>query len=67
MSFWHLVKLKLINKILLFQYSERNLLTHKRAETLTLAHNTQLTTLFRTNHKLFQNFSLFTKIETHEY
>ena len=37
---------KLINKILLFQYSEGIFSAHKRAVTLTLAHNTQLIMLF---------------------
>ena len=39
---------KLINKILLFQYSEGIFSAHKRAVTLTLAHNTQLIMLLLT-------------------
>ena len=39
---------KLINKILLFQYSEGIFLDHDRPVTFTLAHNTQLITLFLT-------------------
>ena len=44
---------KLINKILLFIYSEENFF----AVTLTLVYNTQLITLFLTSYKLFRNFS----------
>ena len=46
---------KLINKILLFQYSEGIFSAHKRAVTLTLAHNTQLITLVLTHYNLSQN------------
>ena len=40
---------KLINKILLFQYSEGIFSAHKRDYPLTLTNNTQLITLFLTN------------------
>ena len=46
---------KLINKILLFQYSEGIFSAHKRAVTLTLAHNVQLITLFLTHYNLSHN------------
>ena len=45
----------LINKILLFQYSEGIFSAHKRAVTLTLVQNTQLITLLLTHYGLTQN------------
>ena len=62
---------KLINKILLFQYSEEIFLAHDRAVTLTLTHNINLISLFVTSRKLSLN-SFFserykrTNIETKE-
>ena len=50
----------LINKILLFQYSEDIFSAHKKAVTLTLAHNTQLIMLFPTWYDLSHN-SLFSR------
>ena len=47
---------KLINKILLFQYSEGIFSAHERPVTFTLAHNTQLITLFLTRCKMYRNF-----------
>ena len=46
---------KLINKILLFQYSEGIFSAHKRTVTLTLVHNTQLIMVFLTRYNLSQN------------
>ena len=46
---------KLINKILLFQYSEGIFLDHDRPVTFTLAHNTQLIALFLTRYKMSRN------------
>ena len=46
---------KLINKILLFQYSEGIFSAHERAVTFTLTHNTQLIMLFLTHYNLSQN------------
>ena len=51
--------LKLINKFLLFQYSDGIFSAHKRAVFLILAYNTQLITLFSTHYKLFWNFFFF--------
>ena len=48
---------KLINKILLFQYSEGIFSVHERPVTFTLAHNTQLITLFLTRYKMSRNSS----------
>ena len=48
---------KLINKILLSQYSEGIFSAHERPVTFTLAHNTQLITLFLTRYKMHRNFS----------
>ena len=48
---------KLINKILLFQYSEGIFLVHKRAATLTLPHDIQLNTFFSTPYNLSQDSS----------
>ena len=48
---------KLINKILLFQYSEGIFSTHERPVTFTLAHNTQLITLFLTRYEMSRNSS----------
>ena len=53
---------KLINKILLFKYSKENFFAHRRDVTLTLAHDTQLSTLFLTRHELFQNSSFLRDI-----
>ena len=47
---------KLINKILLFQYSEGIFSAHERPVTFTLTHNTQLITLFLTRYKMYRNF-----------
>ena len=49
--------LKLINQIILFQYSERIFSANKRAATSTLLHNAHLITLFLTHFKLSQNSS----------
>ena len=49
--------LKIINKILLFQYSERIFSTNDRAATSTLLHNAHQITFFLTHFKLSQNFS----------
>ena len=49
--------LKLINKLLLFQYSERIFLAKKSAVTLTLLHNSQLIKLFLSSHKMSRNSS----------
>ena len=46
---------KLINKILLFQYSDGIFSGHTRAVTLTLAHITEIITFFLTRYKLSQN------------
>ena len=48
---------KLINKILLLQYSERIFSANKRAATSTLLHNAHLITLFLKRITLSQNFS----------
>ena len=48
---------KLINKILLLQYSERIFSANKRAATSTLLHNARLITLFLKRITLSQNFS----------
>ena len=62
---------KLINKILLFQYSEEIFSVHDRVVTLTLTHNIHLISLFVTSRKLSLN-SFFsqrynrTNIETKE-
>ena len=48
---------KLIDKILLFQYSEGIFSAKKRAVTLTLVHNTQLIKLFLSSHKMSRNSS----------
>lgn len=61
---------KLIN-ILLLKYSKENFFAHRRDETLTLAHDTQLIMLVLTRHELFQNSSFLrgyklTNIETIE-
>ena len=48
---------KLINKLLLFQYSEDIFSAHERALTLTLAHKTQLIQLFLTSCKKSRNSS----------
>ena len=48
---------KLINKILLLQYSERIFSANKRAATSTLLHNARLITLFQKRIKLSQTFS----------
>ena len=49
--------LKLINQLLLFQYSEGIFSAKKRAVTLTLVHNTQLIKLFLSSHKMSRNSS----------
>ena len=49
--------LKLINKLLLFQYSERIFSAKKRAVTLTLVHNTQLIKLFLSSYYMTRNSS----------
>ena len=49
--------LKLINKLLLFQYSERIFPAKKRAVTLTLVHNTQLIKLFLSSYYMTRIFS----------
>ena len=46
---------KLINKTLLFQYSEGIFSVHERPVTFTLAHNTQLIPLFLTRYKMSRN------------
>ena len=46
---------KLINKILLFQYSEGIFSAHKGAVILKLTHKTQLITLVLTHYNLSQN------------
>ena len=51
---------KLINKILLFQYSEEIFSAHDRVVTLTLTHNIHLISLFVTSRKLSLN-SFFSK------
>ena len=48
---------KLINKILLFQYSEGIFSVYERPVTFTLAHNTQLITLFLTRYEMSRNSS----------
>ena len=48
---------KLIDKILLFQYSERIFSAKKRAVTLTPVHNTQLIKLFLSSYKMSRNSS----------
>ena len=48
---------KLINKILLLQYSERIFSANKMAATSTLLHNARLITLFLKRITLSQNFS----------
>ena len=48
---------KLIDKILLFQYSEGIFSANTRALTLTLVHNTQLIKLFLSSHKMSRNSS----------
>ena len=48
---------KLIDKILLFQYSKGIFSANKRARTLTLVHNTQLIKLFLSSHKMSRNSS----------
>ena len=63
--------LKLINKLLLFQYSERIFSAKKRAVTLTLVHSTQLIKLFLLSYNMPRNpsFSLrykYMNIETIE-
>ena len=54
---WQNRVLKLINKILLFQYSEDIFSAKKRAVTLTLVHNTQLIMLFLSSYNMTRNFS----------
>ena len=49
--------LKLINKIILFQYSEKNFSANERAGTSTLLHNAHLITLFLGHFELSQNSS----------
>ena len=49
--------LKLINQLLLFQYSEGIFSAKKRAVTLTLVHNTQLIKLFLSSHRMSRNSS----------
>ena len=49
--------LKLINKLLLFQYSEGIFSAKKRALTLILVHNTQLIMLFLSSYKMSRNSS----------
>ena len=49
--------LKLINKILLFQYSEDIFSANTSALTLTLVHNTQLIKLFLSSHRMSRNSS----------
>ena len=49
--------LKLINKTLLFQYSEDIFSANTRALTLTLVHNTQLITLFLSSYNISRNSS----------
>ena len=49
--------LKLINKLLLFQYSEGIFSAKKRALTLTLVHNTQLIMLILSSYKMSKNSS----------
>ena len=48
---------KLIDKILLFQYSEGIFSAKKRALTLILVHNTQLIMLFLSSYKMSRNSS----------
>ena len=48
---------KLINKLLLFQYSERIFSAKKRAVTLTLVHNTQLIMPFLSSYNMTRNSS----------
>ena len=49
--------LKLINKLLLFQYSEGIFSAKKRALTLILVHNTQLIMLILSRYKMSRNSS----------
>ena len=49
--------LKLINQLLLFQYSEGIFSAKKRAVTLTLVHNTQLIKLFLSSYRMSRNSS----------
>ena len=48
---------KLIDKILLFQYSKGIFSANKRAVTLTLVHNTQLIMLFLSSYYMTRNIS----------
>ena len=49
--------LKLINQLLLFQYSEGIFSAKKRTVTLTLVHNTQLIKLFLSSYYMTRNSS----------
>ena len=49
----------LINKIILFQYSEEISLAHRGTGTLTLGHNRQLNLIYLTSYKLSQNSPLW--------
>ena len=49
----------LINKIILFQYSEEISLAHRETGTLTLGHNRQLNLIYLTSYKLSQNSPLW--------
>ena len=55
---------KLIDKILLFQYSEGIFSAKKRALTLILVHNTQLIMLFLSSYKMSRN-STFSQRNKH--
>ena len=55
--------LKLINKLLLFQYSERIFSANKRALTLILVHNTQLIKLFLSSYNMSRNSSFRQRYE----
>ena len=48
----------LINKTILFQYSEEISLAHRGTGTLTLGHNRQLNLIYLTSYKLSQNSPL---------
>ena len=54
---WKYRVFKLIDKILLFQYSEGIFSANKRALTLTLVHNTQLIKLFLSSYNMSRNSS----------
>ena len=54
---WQNQVFKLINKLLLFQYSERIFSAKKRALTLTLVRNTKLIMLFLSSYNMSRNSS----------